>query len=226
MICSDPWEVAGTTAIPRSHYEAAQQRKGSLNQARALKPGSGFSQPDCNKLTNINLLICVLEVSSLLHQCWEIWPTANPPMMVWGQLLEPRPCSMTYSERMDKMEFPWNFWSLCAQISFLSRSIPGTFCSCSVFHLLLSCFSHVWLCAPHRQQPRRLPHPWDSPGKNSGVGCHFILQCMKVKSESEVAQSCPTLSNPMDGSPPGSSVHGIFQARVLEWGAIAFSVKQ
>ena len=67
---------------------------------------------------------------------------------------------------------------------------------------------------------------WDSPGKNSGVGCHFLLQCMKMKSESEVAQSCPTLSNPMDCSPPGSSVHGIFQARGLEWGAIAFSVQR
>ena len=77
---------------------------------------------------------------------------------------------------------------------------------------------------PHRLQPSRLPHPWDSPGKNTGVGCHFLLQCMKVKSESEVAQSCPTLRDPMDCSPPGSSVHGIFQARVLEWGAIAFSV--
>ena len=76
---------------------------------------------------------------------------------------------------------------------------------------------------PHRQQPARLPRPWDSPGKNTGVGCHFLLQCMKVKSESQVAQSCPTLSNPMDCSLPGSSVHGIFQARVLEWGAIAFS---
>ena len=76
---------------------------------------------------------------------------------------------------------------------------------------------------PHRWQPTRLPRPWDSPGKNTGVGCHFLLQCMKVKSESEVAQSCPTLSDPMDCSPPGSSVHGIFQARVLEWGAIAFS---
>ena len=73
---------------------------------------------------------------------------------------------------------------------------------------------------PHRWQPTRLTHPWDSPGKNIGVGCHFLLQCMKVKSESEVAQSCPTFSNPMDCSPPGSSVHGIFQARVLEWGAI------
>ena len=75
----------------------------------------------------------------------------------------------------------------------------------------------------HRRQPTRLPCPWDSPGKNTGVGCHFLLQCMKVKNESEVTQSCPTLSNPMDCSPPGSSVHGIFWARVLEWGAIAFS---
>ena len=78
----------------------------------------------------------------------------------------------------------------------------------------------VW---PHRQQPTRLPCPWDSPGKNTGVGCHFLLQCMKVKSESEVAQSCPTLSDPTDCSLPGSSAHGIFQARVLEWVAIAFS---
>ena len=76
---------------------------------------------------------------------------------------------------------------------------------------------------PHRWQPTRLPRPWDSPGKNTGVGCHFPLQCMKVKSESEVAQSCPTLSDPMDCSLPGSSIHGIFQAGVLEWGAIAFS---
>ena len=76
---------------------------------------------------------------------------------------------------------------------------------------------------PHRSQPTRLRRPWDSPGKNTGVGCHFLLQCMKVKNESEVIQLCPTLSNPMDCSSPGSSVHGIFQARVLEWGAIAFS---
>ena len=79
---------------------------------------------------------------------------------------------------------------------------------------------------PHRWQPTRLPRPWDSPGKNTGVGCHCLLQCMKVKSEKEVAQSCPTPSNPMDCSLPGSSVHGIFQARVLEWGAIAFSSKR
>ena len=76
---------------------------------------------------------------------------------------------------------------------------------------------------PHRRQPTRLPRLWDSPGKNTGVGCHFLLQCMKVKSESEVAQSCLTLSDPMDCSLPGSSIHGIFQARVLEWGDIAFS---
>ena len=76
---------------------------------------------------------------------------------------------------------------------------------------------------PHRLQPTRLPCPWDSPGKNTGVGCHFLLQCMKVKSESEVTQLCPTLRDPMDCSLPGSSTHGIFQARVLEWGAIAFS---
>ena len=76
---------------------------------------------------------------------------------------------------------------------------------------------------PHRRQPTRLPCPWDSPGKNTGVGCHFLLQCMKVKSETEVAQSRLTLSNPMDCSPPSSYVHGIFQARVLEWAAIAFS---
>ena len=78
---------------------------------------------------------------------------------------------------------------------------------------------------PHRRQPTRLPRPWDSPGKNTGVGFHFLLQCMKVNNEGEVAQLCPTLGDSMDCSLPGSSVHGIFQARVLEWGAIAFSTK-
>ena len=76
---------------------------------------------------------------------------------------------------------------------------------------------------PQRRQPTRLPRPWDSLGQNTGVGFHFLLQCMKVKSESEVIQSCPTLLDPMDCSLPGSSVHGIFQAKVLEWVAIAFS---
>ena len=81
---------------------------------------------------------------------------------------------------------------------------------------------------PHRRQPTRLPRPWDSPGKNTGVDCHFLLQCLKVKSESEVAQLYLTLSDPMDCSLPGmgfSSIHGIFQARVLEWDAIAFSTE-
>ena len=76
---------------------------------------------------------------------------------------------------------------------------------------------------PHRWQPARLPCPWDSPGNNTGAGCHFLRQCIKVKSESEVAQSCPTLRDPMDCSLLGSSFHGTSQARVLEWVAIAFS---
>ena len=91
--------------------------------------------------------------------------------------------------------------------------------------LLLSCSvvsDSVW---PHRRQPTTLPCPWDSPGKNTAVGCHLLLQCMKVKSESEVTQSRLTLSDPMDCSLPGSSIHGIFQARVLEWVAIAFSLQ-
>ena len=79
------------------------------------------------------------------------------------------------------------------------------------------------LCDPIDSSPPG-PRPWDSPGKHTGVGCHFLLQCMKVKCESEVAQSCPTLSDPMDCSLTGSSIHGIFQARVLEWRAIAFSI--
>ena len=86
--------------------------------------------------------------------------------------------------------------------------------------LLLSHFSCVRLCVTPETETHQAPRPWDSSGENTGVGCHFLLQCMKVKSESEVTQLCPTLSDPMDCSPPGSSVHGIFQARVLEWGAI------
>ena len=87
--------------------------------------------------------------------------------------------------------------------------------------LLQSCLT---LCDPiDGRRPTRLPRPWYSPGKNTGVGCHFLLECMKVKSESEVAQSCPTLGDPMDCSPPGSPVPGILQARTLEWVAISFS---
>ena len=82
--------------------------------------------------------------------------------------------------------------------------------------LLKSLQSCLTLCNPIDSSPTRLPCPWDSQGKNTGVGCHFLLQCMKVKSGSEFTQSCPTLGDPMDCSPPGSSIHGIFQARVLE----------
>ena len=88
--------------------------------------------------------------------------------------------------------------------------------------LLQSCPT---LCDPIDGSPSRLRCPWDSPGKNTGVGCHFLLQCMKVKSESEVTQSYPTLHDPTDYSLPGSSIHGILQTRVLEWVAIAFPGK-
>ena len=123
----------------------------------------------------------------------------------------------------------WCQWLLCSQWSvqfkfhfpFLlnSRSI----CTCR--HCCCCWVASVVSDSvrPHRRQPTRLRRPWDSPGKNTGVGCHFLLQRMKVKSESEVAQLCPTLSDLMDCSLPGSSGHGIFEARVLEWGAIAFS---
>ena len=94
---------------------------------------------------------------------------------------------------------------------------------CLLLLLLLSRFSRVQLCVTPERAAHPAPRPWDSPGKNTGVGCYFLLQWVKVKSESEVAQSCLTSSDPMDCSPPGSSIHGIFQARVLEWGAIAFS---
>ena len=107
------------------------------------------------------------------------------------------------------------FWD--AIISFLNDTdfaiFVWTFATAAAAKSLQSC--------PTLCDPTRLPRPWDSPGKNTGVGCHFLL--MKVKSESEVVQSCPTISDPMDCSLPGSAVHGIFQARVLEWGAIAFS---
>ena len=91
-------------------------------------------------------------------------------------------------------------------------------CKCLLSELLLSHFSRVRLCVTPQMEAHQLPRPRDSPGKNTRVGCHFLLQCMKVKSEREVAQSCPTLSDPMDCSLPGSSIHGIFQARVQEWG--------
>ena len=101
----------------------------------------------------------------------------------------------------------------CGIAGSYGNSLSYCCCCCCCVTSVVS--DSVWL---HRRQPTRLPHPWDSPGKNTGVGCHFLLQCMKVKSESEVAQSCPTLHDPMDCSLPGSFEHGIFQTRVLEWG--------
>ena len=108
-------------------------------------------------------------------------------------------------------------WSVRGENKQVAQPQCGNCCCCCCCSVASVVSDSVW---PHRRQPTRPPHPWDSPGKNTGVGCHFLLQCMKVKSESEVAQSCPTLRNPMDCSQPGSSVLGIFQARVLEWGAI------
>ena len=96
-------------------------------------------------------------------------------------------------------------------------------CVCMLLLLLLSRFSHVRLCVTPYMAAHQAPHPWDSPGKNTGVSCHFLLQCMKVKSESEAAQLYLTLRDPMDCSLPGSSIHGISQARVVEWVAISFS---
>ena len=117
----------------------------------------------------------------------------------------------------------WRQPPLCPPKVYLIRTfiLTGFSGTAGAAKSLQSCLTHV---RPHRRQPTRLPHPWDSPGKNTGVGCHFLLQCMKVKSEKEVAQLCPTLNDPMHCSPPGSSIHGIFQARVLEWGAIVFSI--
>ena len=135
-----------------------------------------------------------------------------------------------------------NVWyMICIENDFKENTKSGYLWDGVIGHFSKYCGATWWICVfdmmlllllsrsvvsnsvwPHTGQPTRLPHPWDSPGKNTGVGCHFLLQCMKVKSESEVTQSCPTLSDPMDCSPPGSSVHGIFQARVLEWGATAF----
>ena len=105
----------------------------------------------------------------------------------------------------------------------LNKSVWNTFRMLAAAAAAKSLQSCLTLCDPIDGSPPRLPRPWDSPGKNTGVGCHFLLQCLKVKSE--VAQSFPTLSDPMDCSLLGSSVHGIFRARVLEWDAIAFSIK-
>ena len=135
------------------------------------------------------------------------------------------------------------FWSLPHLVSSSLANLLGSafktsecssfFSHCLVYttilsHLVACCWQAASVMSDsvrlHGLQPTRLLCSWDSPGKNTGVGCHFLLQCMKVESESEVAQSCLTLRDPMDCSLPGSSAHGIFQARVLEWVTSAFSI--
>ena len=121
----------------------------------------------------------------------------------------------------------WLEWMILEDIAVLfcgynRRMTEGCCCCCCCWFTSVMSNS----VRPHRRQPTRLPRPWDSPGKNTGVGCHLLLQCRKVKSEREVTEPCPTLCDLRDCSLPGSSVHGIFQARVLEWGAIAFSVTE
>ena len=121
---------------------------------------------------------------------------------------------------------------MCVCIYIYIYIYKGTYAE--YIYIFIYIYTYIYICCqvasvmsdsvrPHGLQPTRLLCPWDSPGKNTGVGGHFLLQCMKVKSQSEIAQSCLTLCDPMDCSLPGSSIHGIFQARVLEWVAIAFS---
>ena len=121
---------------------------------------------------------------------------------------------------MSKMRHPFSLKEIYT--FFLRRYNQGTLvaAAAAAAKSLQSCPDSV---RPHRRQPSRLPCPWDSSGKELWSGLPFLLQCVKVKSESEDAQSCPTRSDTMDCSPPGSSVHGICQAGVLEWDAIAFS---
>ena len=139
-----------------------------------------------------------------------------PRQEYWSGL--PFPPQWTFSTQGSNSLLLWPFHLQADSIALSHLGILQTACWCCCCEVTSVVSDSLW---SHRRQPTRLPHPWDSPGKNTGVGCHFLLQCMKVKSESEVAQSCPTLSDPIDCSLPGSSVHGIFQARVLEWGAIA-----
>ena len=133
--------------------------------------------------------------------------TKSMPHNYWTRTLEP-----AY----------WNYWACVLKL--LKLVWPSTHALQIAAAAAKSLQLCLTLCDPTDRSPPDSPHPWDSPGKNTGVGCYFLLQCMKVKSESEVTQLCPTPSDPMDYSLPGSSIHGIFPARVLVWGAIAFSI--
>ena len=131
----------------------------------------------------------------------------------WGTIL----CLTLIISCKSSQKLPWYLPLLRTADSEQAHNYPGHTAAAAVASVVSDSVQ------PHRWQPTRLPSPQDSPGKNTGVGCHFLLQCRKVKSESEVTQSCLTLRDPMDCSLPGSSIHGIVQARVLECGASAFS---
>ena len=148
---------------------------------------------DQQMLPKVCLMFSFLKPS---YWCMATYHIFNIQYLLWLYLLL---CVMKYSTLERKLKMPhqgegrdWRRLTLDALLLLLLL-------------LLLSRFSRVRLCATPWTAAPRLPRPWDSPGKNTGVGCHFLLQCMKVKSESEVAQSCPTPSNPMDCSPPGPS---------------------
>ena len=159
----------------------------------------------------------------------EVADTTSPDREFWGAGIQGKDCIWSDNQVVHTQEYPWGeeihvrvmhtvgcyrplaHWAL-------QRHLPCTDgCCCRVESVVSDSVR------PHRWQPTRLHRPWDFPGKNTGVGCHFLLQCMKGKSESEVTQLCPTLCDPMDCSLPGPSIHGIFHARVLEWGAMSFS---
>ena len=152
-----------------------------------------------------------------------LWLSLLPLLFSLHHELQPqeRDKSCPISQSVQFSSVTQSCLTLCNPMNCSTPGLPVHHQLTTAAKSLQSCLT---LCDPiDGSQPTRLPCPWDSPGKNTGVGCHFRLQCMKVKNESEVAQSCPTLSDPMDCSLPGSFAHGIFEARVLEWGAIAFS---
>ena len=160
----------------------------------------------------LNITNNSVQFSSVAQSCPTLCDPMNrstPGLLVHHQLPK---FTQTHAHRVDDAIQPSH--------PLLSPSLP-TFNICPLLLLLLRRFSRVRLCATPETAAHR---PWDSPGKNTGVGCHFLLQCMKVKSESEVTQIAKSLHDPVDCNLQGSSIHGILQARVLEWGAIAYSV--
>ena len=162
---------------------------------------------------------------TLMHNVIKTWSSLASNALMWlpkAQRSSSPPCGVceqTLAKHTHHLR--WVASSFMSFLVFLLKYKPAA-AAAAAAKSLQSCLT---LCDPIDGSPPGSPHPWDPPGKNTGVGSHFLLQCMKVKSEREVAQSCPTLSDPRDCSLPGSSFHGIFQARVLEWGAIAFSHK-